>query len=115
MDEGARGVPGRVVVVDDDPMFVELMGQLLTVVGEHEVLSPEHWSGAHDFVRTAKPDLVILDVVIGRQEEGWEILERLSADPETSGVPVIVCSAAVQSVEARAADLASRGVRTLLK
>jgi len=41
--------------------------------------------------RELHPAVIILDVMIPSQD-GWEILERLRADPETRGTPVVICS-----------------------
>ncbi|HEX5506824.1 MAG TPA: response regulator, partial [Thermomicrobiales bacterium] len=40
-----------------------------------------------------RPDLVLLDIRMGHPEAGWQTLELLRLDPETTRIPVIVCSA----------------------
>jgi CheY-like chemotaxis protein len=115
LEEESQPHAARVVVIDDDPMFVDLVSQLLSVAEGHEVLVPDALARAVPYVKKVKPDLVILDVLIGREQRGWEILAELGADPNTRAIPVVVCSAAVQSVQSHAEALSARGVRTLLK
>ena len=39
------------------------------------------------------PDLILLDLVFDRETRGVSFLERLKGDPETQGIPVLICSA----------------------
>ena len=47
---------------------------------------------AFDVVRRASPSLVLLDVDVAREAQGWALLERLQGDPATVDTPAIVCS-----------------------
>jgi CheY-like chemotaxis protein len=44
--------------------------------------------------RSSRPDLVLLDIRLP-DIDGFEVMERLRADPITAGVPVIVCTSSV--------------------
>jgi CheY-like chemotaxis protein len=106
--------PARIVVINDDTPFLELMHDLLTYEGYAVELCRE-WSDAHQFVRRTMPDLVILDIVMGNEERGWTILNLLTLDPVTRPIPVLVCSAAVESLEDHQAVLVEYGIRALNK
>src|ERR1700704_5394252 len=55
-----------------------------------------------DFVKTAKPDLVLLDVTFeGFKPDGFDVCRTLKGDEQTRDVPVIMLSA-----HDRAADVA---------
>jgi CheY-like chemotaxis protein len=41
--------------------------------------------------RQSPPDVFVLDVLLP-SEDGWQLLERLRAEPRTAETPVIVCS-----------------------
>ena len=41
--------------------------------------------------RETPPDAILLDVMLPDQD-GWEVLQTLKADPLTCEIPVIVCS-----------------------
>jgi CheY-like chemotaxis protein len=89
---------GRIAVIDDDAVFVDLMRDLLAVGEGYEVVSAPHWLQSVEFVRDAQPDLIILDLMLGRELTGWGVLELLREDPRTAPIPVIVCSAAAPSL-----------------
>ena len=93
----ARSRP-QLVVMDDDTAFLQLMQELLHDEEGYDVLICREWDGAYDFVKEQSPDLVILDIRLGGEERGWTILNLLTLDPGTRPIPVIVCSAAIQSL-----------------
>lgn len=97
--------PKRIAVIDDDATFVQLMVDLLTDGDGYDVVGSDDSTDGLAFVKTTGADLVILDLMTGREETGSAILERLRADPETAGVPIIVCSAASVALQQSAARL----------
>jgi CheY-like chemotaxis protein len=106
----------RIAVIDDDPVFLDLMKDLLAVGEGYEVLTTPHWSQSFEFIRDAQPDLVILDLMLGRDETGWAVLELLREDPSTAVVPVILCSAAEPALRQHMpASLAHGPVETVAK
>src|ERR671932_828386 len=96
MEQHARR--GRLAVINDDTVFLDLMHELLQEDEGYEVLICREWDNAYEFVKEQHPDLVILDIRIGGEERGWTILNLLTLDPSTRPIPVIVCSAAIQSL-----------------
>ena len=106
----------RIVVIDDDPMFLELMQELLELGEGYEVLSSANWLHSFELIKTARPDLVILDLMMGREQCGRAVLELLRDDPGTCHIPVIVCSAAAPALLDQARRLRDKGaVETLAK
>lgn len=80
----------RVLVVDDNPELASLFRRYL----RHEpyrVIQAVTGARALDLARELRPDLILLDVMIPSQD-GWEILQSLRADPETSRAPIVICS-----------------------
>jgi len=90
---------GRIAVIDDDAIFVDLMHDLLAVGEGYDVVSAPHWLQSVEFVREARPDLIILDLVLGRDQTGWGVLQLLREDPTMAHIPVIVCSAAAPALQ----------------
>ncbi len=107
--------PTRIVVINDDTPFLELMRELLEEEEGYDVAICREWEDAHGFVKSFKPHLVVLDIVMGGEEMGWKILNMLTLDPRTRPFPVIVCSAAVQSLHEHQELLSRYGIRALPK
>ena len=74
------------------------MRDLLETEGGYETVICREWEDAHRFVKEQRPSLLVLDIRIGGEERGWTILNMLTLDPDTRPIPVIVCSAAIQSL-----------------
>jgi CheY-like chemotaxis protein len=105
----------RIAVINDDTVFLDLMRELLEQEEHYEVLICKEWDGAYQFVRDEMPDLVIQDIRIGGEEHGWTILNLLTLDPRTRPIPMIVCSAAIQSLHEHQEWLSQYGIRALPK
>jgi len=109
--------PGRarVAIINDDTAFLDLMRELLEVDENYEVLICKEWDNAFQFVRDQRPDLIIQDIRIGGEEKGWTILNLLTLDPDTRPIPIIVCSAAIQSLHEHQEWLSRYGIQALPK
>jgi CheY-like chemotaxis protein len=87
-------VPGQrtrtLLVVDDNPDVAFLFARFLEGRG-YSVRHASTGAGALELARQLRPDAITLDVLMPSQD-GWDTLQRLSADPATKGVPVIMCS-----------------------
>ena len=105
----------RIAVVNDDTAFLRLMQELLEHVEGYEVLTCRQWDDVYAFVKEQQPDLLILDLIFGGEERGWTILELLTLDPQTRPIPVLVCSAALRSLQEHASVLQRYGVEVLPK
>jgi CheY-like chemotaxis protein len=109
-----RGRP-RIAVINDDTVFLDLMRDLLETEGGYEALICREWEDAHGFVKEQNPALLILDIRIGGEERGWTILNLLTLDPATRHIPIIVCSAAIQSLHEHQDLLSKYGICALPK
>lgn len=107
--------PHRVVVIDDDAEFRELMRALLAELGTEVVALAEPPPDV-DAIARIEPDAVILDLAFEPDDlSGWQLLQRLRDEPLTRDLPVVVCTAAAGEVAGQEVWLAGRGVGTLLK
>src|SRR3984893_3299693 len=113
MSDSARRA--RIAVINDDTDFLDLMRDLLQQEADYEVLICKEWDHAYQFVKDKQPDLVIQDIRIGGEEHGWTILNLLTLDPETRPIPLIVCSAAIQSLHEHQDLLSKYGICALPK
>lgn len=93
-----------VAVIDDDPVFLNLMNDVLNEFGYEPVLWLDVACG-EEMIGRKSPDLVILDMLFGHEPLGLTLLHALRAAPATVALPVIVCSAAVHIVREHAETL----------
>ncbi|MGH2557918.1 MAG: hypothetical protein ACRDJH_02555 [Thermomicrobiales bacterium] len=66
-------------------------------------------------VRAAKPDLLLLDSLVGGEPLGWQLLQMLKMDRAATAIPIIVCTAAVRTVRELHAHLVTMDVEVVLK
>lgn len=80
----------KVLVADDVESLARLMKYLLVQKG-YEVEVAEDGEQCLEMIRSFKPDLVILDIMMPRLH-GLDALKKIKANPETKGAGVIICS-----------------------
>lgn len=77
-----------VLVVDDQPHIVRLIQVNLEKEGFRVATAGDGLDGIEK-VRSLKPDLVILDVIMPRKD-GFDVLRDMKADPILEPIPVIM-------------------------
>ena len=93
----------HVVLVEDEANIAEAIRYLLSQDG-WRVETLANGGSAAEVIRKARPDLVILDVMLpGRS--GFEILQEIRDTPELAGLPVLMLTARGQ---ARDREMAQR-------
>ena len=83
--------PVKVLVVDDDPDFVQVARTVLTGEG-YQVFSAANGEQALQSMKENRPDLVMLDVMMATPLEGVQVARTMSADPALRQIPVIMIS-----------------------
>ena len=81
----------NILVTDDEKSIRNSLKEILEFEG-YEVYEAENGAEALDKVRSAPPDLVILDVMMPKMS-GREVLTEMRADPRTASVPVLMLTA----------------------
>lgn len=103
-----------IAVVDDDPVYSEMMKTFLDDEGFATILIADA-ATAVDTIDKAQPALALLDVRMDSVESGVHVLNALRQRPGTSGLPVIVCSADQQFLGNRADYLRSQNATSIAK
>ncbi len=88
-----------ILVVDDDPDFVEYTRIVLESQG-YRVQTAATADAALRMMRGDMPDLVLLDVMMSYVLDGLNVTRQMRDDPELKTVPVIMISAIVSREEA---------------
>jgi CheY-like chemotaxis protein len=79
----------RILIVDDDPDFVEATRIVLEGEG-YETVSASNGAAALTAVRAQKPDLVVLDVIMSSILDGLNVTQELQDDPEHNDIPILM-------------------------
>ena len=89
----------RVMVIEDEDNIAIALDFLLTRDGhDHSRLATG--AGAIEALRAARPDLVLLDVMLP-EVSGYQIVQDLRADPDLSKIRVLMMTARGSVVERR--------------
>src|ERR1700680_2613691 len=92
---------GRVVIVDDHPLFRERLSELINHELDTEVCGEaENAQQAIDLIRNTAPDLAIVDITL-KGSSGLELIKSIKA--LSIGVPVLVLSMHDESLYAERA------------
>jgi adenylate cyclase len=101
----------RVLVVDDVPENVRLLEALLGPRG-YEVIAATDGRAALELAESAKPDLMLLDIVMPGTD-GYEVCRTLRERDETAVLPIIMLTASdgpekTRAIEAGADDFIAK-------
>jgi DNA-binding NtrC family response regulator len=88
---------GTVLVVDDEPMQIDLLEQELGAAG-YRTAGASSGEEALEVAARTQPDLILLDVMMAGMG-GYEACRRLKASEATRGIPVIVLTALTETFE----------------
>ena len=93
-----------ILLVEDEPALQKVAGEILRQEG-FIVKSAIDGEEAIRIIKTDKPDLVLLDLILPKKD-GFEVLKEMKADTQTKDIPVIILTnlEGTQDVE-RALDL----------
>jgi two-component system alkaline phosphatase synthesis response regulator PhoP len=87
----------KILAVDDERHIVRLIQVNLERAG-YQVVTAFDGPEALKKVDAEKPDLVVLDVMMPKMD-GFEVLKRLQANPETRDIPIIMLTAKAQDAD----------------
>lgn len=85
----------RTVLVVDDQEDIRLMCRVNLALEGYDVLEASDGARALSLLAEHRPDLVLLDVMMP-VVDGWQVLDRIKADPRLATMPVVILTARVQ-------------------
>jgi two-component system sensor histidine kinase/response regulator len=86
------GTAARILVVDDQPANLRVVGMLLSRQG-YQVVTADSGPKALEICETDPPDLVLLDMMMPGMD-GFQVLEEMRAGAAPPSVPVVFVTAA---------------------
>ncbi|MBF0128316.1 MAG: response regulator, partial [Magnetococcales bacterium] len=114
-DERERIKPGDrvMLIIEDDPKFARILAQCAREQ-EFKYLAASDGQTGLELARQYLPTGIILDIGLPILD-GWTVLERLKATPETRNIPVHIMSAADQGVDGVSKGAASQYAKPVSK
>jgi CheY-like chemotaxis protein len=103
-----------IFVTDDEPLFVELIKELLVDAGYRNAV----WDvgdNAFQRIRDEQPALVLLDISMKNPGRAWALLDVLRLHPKTRHIPAILCATDVRLLDAKADLLREMNCQSLEK
>jgi len=88
---------GKVLVVDDEIYIVHILDFSLGMEG-YEVITALDGEQALERMKTERPDLVVLDIMMPKLD-GYEVCKAIKSNPATKQTPVILLSAKGRNVD----------------
>ena len=85
----------KILIVDDQAEVRELV-EVTMRVGDYEILKAENGKQAIETVKTEKPNLVLMDVMMPGGIDGLEATRILKNDPETKDCTIIMLTSKSQ-------------------
>jgi CheY-like chemotaxis protein len=81
----------KVLMIDDDPEFVEATTNLLEAKG-YDVESAANGKEGFDKAKAVNPDIILLDVMMTTESEGFDVARAMHKEESLKNTPVIIIS-----------------------
>jgi two-component system, OmpR family, alkaline phosphatase synthesis response regulator PhoP len=79
----------KILMIDDDPEFVDAISNVLDAKG-YDVKSAPNGVKGLELAKEIGPDLILLDVMMTTKTEGFDVAREISESDELKGCPVIM-------------------------
>ncbi|MDP8222671.1 MAG: response regulator [Candidatus Lernaella stagnicola] len=81
----------KILLIDDDPDFIAAHSAILSGHG-YEVISAYDGEEGLAKIQSEKPDLVVLDVMMSTEYEGFDVARKIREDLKLRDLPIIILS-----------------------
>ncbi len=82
----------KILIVDDDPDYI--MATKMVLEGEgYQVLEASEPQSAMELIKQNKPDLILLDVMMVNETDGFHLAKALKDDAQTADIPILMMTA----------------------
>jgi len=88
LGQNKKDQKAKILIIEDDQFLRDLIERKLIQTG-YQVLSAADGEEGLKTIGEEKPDLVLLDLLLPSMS-GWEVLEKIKANPEISKIPILI-------------------------
>jgi len=85
-------MPKKIMIIDDDIDLVEAM-RITLETDNYEVIDAQEGQKGLEIMKKEKPDLLILDVMMGTLDEGFHIAYQIRNDEAIKDIPILMITA----------------------
>ncbi len=79
----------KILMIDDDPEFVDATSNLLDAKG-YNVVTANNGKDGIEKAKLEQPDLILLDVMMTTQSEGFDVAREMHGDENIKNTPIIM-------------------------
>jgi CheY-like chemotaxis protein len=79
----------KILIIDDDPDVTEAMKVALETQ-DYKVFTAENSAEGRNQLKKNKPNLIILDVIMGSMDEGFTFSRELKQDAQYKKIPILM-------------------------
>ena len=87
---------GKILLVDDDPDFLEMHKAVLENRG-YEVFTATSAQEGLGRVRTEMPDLIVLDLMMEKHDAGFSFSKTIKTDPLFRKIPILMVTSVAEA------------------
>ncbi|MCK5231436.1 MAG: response regulator, partial [Desulfobulbaceae bacterium] len=80
----------KILVVDNDPRTVELIGHVLSEAG-YDITTADNNEDAIKSIKDSRPDMIVLNLIMA-ESKGFDLLEYIKTEKGIKNIPLIVIS-----------------------
>jgi len=81
----------RILIIDDDVHFTDTVASFLTA-RQFTVLRAETGSEGVRLAKAERPDLILMDIILGERTEGSSTIQEIRSTEELKDIPVFILS-----------------------
>ena len=85
-------MPKKIMIIDDDIDLVEAM-RITLESDDYEVIDAQEGQKGLEILKKERPDLLILDVMMGTLDEGFHLAYQIRNDDEIKDIPILMITA----------------------
>lgn len=88
-------MPSRtlILIIDDNEAILDLFSLIMEEEGYEVHLRQNVFENLLD-IEMLTPNLILLDLFMGKEQQGWKFLQRLKVHRPTTSIPLLLCTAA---------------------
>src|SRR4051794_7607837 len=103
----------HLLIMDDEPAIIDVLTALLEEEGYRVSTSASLLDLSQ--IRALAPDALVLEIMFAGERTGWPFVTRARLDRTVGQIPMVLCTAAVPTVDPMRERLAAQRIQVISK